>query len=76
VKTRSIRVIIVATEDATSEKIYKHIIEEIILKTIEQIGKYQAKIRKWQDRNVYFKNIMSGHLVLWGVVNPGTTGKL
>jgi hypothetical protein len=63
-------------EDEADYHVAKDTIEGTRLQAVENINKYQAETIKWRDRKVRLKNIKSGHLVLRGVANPNTVGKL
>jgi hypothetical protein len=74
-RTGSIRTL-ASAEDEEDCKIIKDTIEGTRLQAVEHINKYQAETIKWCDRKVKLKNIKLGHLVLQGVANPDTVGKL
>lgn len=58
------------------EAVAKDTVEEIRLKAVDNIRKYQDETRKWRDRKVKLKHIEPGHFVLRRVANPETQGKL
>jgi transposase InsO family protein len=74
-KTGSIRTI-TSAEDEVDYQVTKDTIEGTRFQAIEHINKYQAETIKWHDREVRLKNIKPEHLVLRGVANPDTEGKL
>jgi hypothetical protein len=74
-KTGSIRTT-TSTEDEADYHVAEDTIEGVRLQAMENINKYQAETIKWRDRKVRLKNIKPGHLVLRGVANPDTIGKL
>jgi len=54
----------------------KDTLEELRIKAIGNIQKYQVETRRWRDRKVKVRTIEPGNLVHRRMVNPEVVGKL